>query len=279
MASLAYGRAIQMVHHGNHGGAFKLQWSLSCAAKGRREGLTVARANLGGPRIRGVLYPASHSAQVAHVHLGPISLIPPKTPFSHPPDQIKKSLPRTPAAAANLSLNPVLGNECSAEGGGEDAHLRLYHPWPLLEVFRGPLQRLHLRPQLCRPHFGLLPLFHWFPKLISQSLHVHLALLDHVDGQTRARCVFSCCFSTLASADLLSACLSIINATSTPVTAGSPAPTHHGRLRLRRLGSPAGKPQRQERRLHVCLPSSTHFCVLSSFTYPSSTYSVDFCIC
>ena len=103
-----------MLHHVNHGGAFRVQYTLSPATKGGRGGLKVAAATLVDLKLE---------AQVGDVHLGPISLLPPKNALRQPPQQTQESL--TPTPAATLTLQPcVLGGE----GGGEAAHLRLSHP-------------------------------------------------------------------------------------------------------------------------------------------------------
>ena len=75
--SVPWGHTIWTLHNVNHGGAFRVQYSLSPATKGGRGGLKVAAATLVDVKIEWFGF-ASHEAQVAHVRLGPISLLPPK---------------------------------------------------------------------------------------------------------------------------------------------------------------------------------------------------------
>ena len=84
--SVPWGRTTWMLHHVNHGGALEVQYPLRSATKGVRAGLRVAAAmHVGRPKIRGVGVSTSHEAEVAHVHLGPVSLLPTKNALGQPP--------------------------------------------------------------------------------------------------------------------------------------------------------------------------------------------------
>ena len=53
--------------------------------EGRPDG---SSGQVGRPKIRGVRVSTSHKAKVAHVHLGPISLLPTKNALGQPLEQI-----------------------------------------------------------------------------------------------------------------------------------------------------------------------------------------------
>ena len=71
--------------------------------EGRPQGRS---SHLGRTKNRGVGVSASQEAQVAHVHLGPISLLSLKNALSQHPQQTKKSLNPTPTAT--LTPQPCL---------------------------------------------------------------------------------------------------------------------------------------------------------------------------
>ena len=161
----------------NHGGAFILQYSLSCAIKGRRGVLKVAAATLVLRKL-GSRTPLHTKAKVAHGHLGPIPLIPPKNAVRDPLEQTQESLTQTLVAAA-LTLN-LLSAICGAEGGGEAAHLRLGYPQPSLQIIPLIPPRLNPCPQPCSPHFNLLPPLRRLLQRLLQPLPLYTVLLGRI---------------------------------------------------------------------------------------------------
>ena len=161
---------------------------------------------------------------MAHLHLGPILLLPPKNALGQAPHHSQESLTPTPTATLTLhsrQANPLLGGEGGTEGGGEVAHLRLSDPQALPEVIPRPPQTLHLHLQLCRLHLSLLLRLRLVRllQLPPRRLQLLPPLVGHVEGIVQGTLSVALDLLCPRQGPLALRALPLDNAASTPVTA------------------------------------------------------------